>query len=315
MRGRPHFTQPNPLETAVTASFDRSAEDLGNVVHLEHVNLSVPDQLTATQFYVSTLGLTRDPYMMTGVDNMWVNAGGTQFHLPTGAAQHFRGTINLVIPGRQALLDRLGGMAGPLGGTAFAFEPERDFIGVRCPWGNRLRCFESGTARSGVTALGIVELEFDVPEGCAEGIARFYRDILTAPATATAGTGGARFARVRVGAGQALVFRETAAELPPYDGHHIQIYVADFSGPHRRLQDLGLVSEESSRHQFRFVDIVDPQTRAPCFRIEHEVRSMTHPMFRRPLVNRNPQQSARGYSPGCDAFIVPPRAGYSSVSS
>ena len=58
--------------------YDRSAEDLGNVVGLEHVNLLVPDQGLATLFYISGLGLTRDPYLMTSVDNMWVNAGRSQ---------------------------------------------------------------------------------------------------------------------------------------------------------------------------------------------------------------------------------------------
>jgi hypothetical protein len=29
---------------------------------------------------------------------------------------------------------------------------------------------------------------------------------------------------------------------------------------------------------------------------------MTHPLYMRPLVNRNPQQSNRGYSPGADTF-------------
>ena len=32
------------------------------------------------------LGLTRDPYLMTSVTNMWVNVGRSQFHLPTGKA-------------------------------------------------------------------------------------------------------------------------------------------------------------------------------------------------------------------------------------
>lgn len=271
-------------------SFDRSAEDIGNVVHLEHVNLTVPDQLLATRFYVTALGLTRDPYLMTGVDNMWVNAGRTQFHLPHGAAQRLRGTVKLVIAGRQALLGRLrdGG---------FAFEERRDFVEAHCPWGNRLHCFEPDPGPFGSTSLGIVELAFDVPQGCAESISRFYREVLGARAERSAGV-----ARVQVGAAQTLVFSETAAELPAYDGHHIQIYVADFSGPHRRLQGLGLVSEESNRHQYRFVDIVDPQTRAPCFRLEHEVRSLTHPLFGRPLVNRNPRQSTRHYRPGADAF-------------
>ena len=150
--------------------------------------------------------------------------------------------------------------------------------------------------------LGIVELELDIPSGCSEGVARFYRDVFAARAEATTSPDGVRTARIQVGAWQALVFTETSAELPPYDGHHIQIYVADFSGPYRRLQHLGLVSEESNQYQYRFLDIVDTKTDARCFRLEHEVRSMTRPLYRRPLVNRNPEQSVRGYRQGCDAF-------------
>ena len=67
--------------------FDRSAENLGNSIHLEHVNVQVPDQRLATLFYVAGLGLTRDPYLMVSDGNMWVNAGKSQFHLPTGKAQ------------------------------------------------------------------------------------------------------------------------------------------------------------------------------------------------------------------------------------
>jgi hypothetical protein len=32
--------------------FDRTAEDLGNIVALEHVNVTVPDQQQATIFYM-----------------------------------------------------------------------------------------------------------------------------------------------------------------------------------------------------------------------------------------------------------------------
>ncbi|NIP74158.1 MAG: hypothetical protein GWO16_14585, partial [Gammaproteobacteria bacterium] len=38
--------------------------------------------------------------------------------------------------------------------------------------------------------------------------------------------------------------------------------------------------------QFRFQDIVAPGASTPLFRIEHEVRSLYHPDYRRPLVNR-----------------------------
>ena len=101
--------------------YDRSAEDLGNIVGLEHVNLQVEDQVLTTLFYISGLGLTRDPYLMTSIDNMWVNVGHSQFHLVTGKAQQLRGRVGLVIPDRAALLARLEKMRKPLEGTRFSF--------------------------------------------------------------------------------------------------------------------------------------------------------------------------------------------------
>ena len=87
--------------------FDRSAEDLGNAIHLEHINVQIPDQRLATLFYVTGLGLTRDPYLMVSDTNMWINAGQSQFHLPSGKPQVLRGHVGLVIEGRNALLQRL----------------------------------------------------------------------------------------------------------------------------------------------------------------------------------------------------------------
>ena len=51
-----------------------SAEDVENIVLLEHANLQVPDKAFATIFYIVGLGLTRDPYFNIGVRNMWANA-------------------------------------------------------------------------------------------------------------------------------------------------------------------------------------------------------------------------------------------------
>ena len=67
-----------------------------------------------------------------------------------------------------------------------------------------------------------------------------------------------------------MIYRETNAELPEYDGHHIQITLADFSGPHKKLLERGLIAEESDQHQYRFLDIVDVDTNKPLFRIEHD---------------------------------------------
>src|ERR1700750_1140060 len=120
--------------------FDRAAEDLGNSIHLEHVNVQVPDQHLAQLFYVTGLGLTRDPYLMVSDTNMWINVGRSQFHLPSGAAQGLRGQHGIVIAGREALLGRLASVAKKLDGTAFTYREHNDYIEATCPWGNRVRC-------------------------------------------------------------------------------------------------------------------------------------------------------------------------------
>lgn len=279
-----------------SSDFDRSQEDVSNIVHLEHVNVWVPDQRLATLFYVTGLGLTRDPFLMTSVDNMWVNVGRSQFHLMTGAAQVLRGRTGLVIPDRPWLLNRLASVRKDLEGTCFAVEEQESFIDTVCPWGNRLRIHEPD-ACFGRNALGMPYVAFDVPLGTADRICRFYREIFAAPARVR-DEGNGRCAEVTVGRDQRLVFRETDAPQPAYDGHHIQIYLTDFSGPHRKLRERGLVSQESSQWQYRFVDIADLDTGEVLFTVEHEVRSMTHPLYARPLVNRNPYQTNRDFANG-----------------
>ncbi len=273
--------------------FDRAAEDLGNIVALEHVNVQVEDQRPATLYYISALGLTRDPYMMTSIDNMWANVGRSQFHLPTGKPQVLRGKVGLVTPDRRQLLQRCERMSKPLAGTKFAFKEKNDYVETTCPWGNTIRMHDPMDGME----LGMAYVEFDVPVGTAKGIADFYNKIFD---TMTSVKDGA--AHVSVGQGQELVFRETKHALPDYDGHHIQVYVGNFSNPHDRLAERKLVTEESNRYQYRFKDIIDLKTGKKLFEIEHEIRSMTHPMFARPLLNRNPQQTNRSYVPGRDGW-------------
>src|ERR1700684_3525576 len=120
--------------------YDRAAENLGNIVALEHVNVRIPDQGLATLFYISGLGLTRDPYLMTSTDNMWINIGRSQFHLPTGAPQAVRGRVGLVVPDLAALAKRLARVVPQLDGTQFAFREGNEHIDTVSPWGNRIRC-------------------------------------------------------------------------------------------------------------------------------------------------------------------------------
>jgi catechol 2,3-dioxygenase-like lactoylglutathione lyase family enzyme len=283
----------------VDTQIDRSSEDLGNMVGLEHVNVRVPDQRLATLFYVVGLGLTRDPYLTVADNNMWINVGRSQFHLPRGEPMRLRGHTGLVISDREALLERLSAVQPSLEGTRFMFEEEDGAVEAVCPWGNRLRCYEPDAERFGRTVLGMPYVELDVPPGTADGIARFYSSVFDAITESKNGV-----ARIVAGRQQHLYFRETDRPIPEFDGHHIQVYVANISGPHRRLAERGLVTQEDSRYQFRFKDIVDPNDGRVLFTLEHEVRSMTHPLFGRPLVNRNPKQSMVAYQPGHDQLLV-----------
>ena len=282
---------------SVAARYDRSADDVGNIVALEHDNVTIPDQRIATLFYVVGMGFTRDPYLNVGDENMWVNVGQQQFHLPTRAPQVLRGHVGIVVPERSALVQRLSAVRAKLAETRFSWVEDDDCVRVSCPWGNELRCY-TPDARFGDMRLGIPYVEFDVPRGAAPGIARFYERAFGVKAIVA---GDAGVAAIPIGREQKLLFRESDTRMP-YDGHHIAIYVADFSSPHRFLVERGLVSEESDQHQYRFRTLIDPESGEPLFEIEHEVRSFKHPMWGRVFVNRNPAQTQRNYQRGRDAF-------------
>jgi catechol 2,3-dioxygenase-like lactoylglutathione lyase family enzyme len=277
-----------------------SQEDVGNIVLLEHVNLQVPDQSLATLFYMVGLGLTRDPYFNIGVRNMWANAGEQQFHLPIRPTQVLHGHIGLVVPDLESLKERLASVEEALAKTKFSWSVQSDHVAVSCPWGNRFRCYAAAPS-FGDMALGIPYVEFLVERNRANAIGRFYDHVLAAPVTTESSESGA-LARVTIGRNQSLVFKETDEPRPEYDGHHIAIYVANFSRPYAFLKQRGLITEEVRNHQFRFKQLVDPENGAAAFLVEHEVRSLHHPMFRRVMVNRNPDESARRYRRGRDSL-------------
>jgi hypothetical protein len=282
------------------AKLDRAREDVGNIVKLEHVNVTIPDQSLATLFYVAGLGLTRDPYIMVSTNNMWINVGRSQFHLPTGKPQAVRGCTGIVVPDRAELMERLGAVKKHLDGTRFEVREGNSFVDTSSPWGDRIRCHFPDVERFGRIRLGMPYIELDAAPGTAHGIARFYREIMGAPAH-VAENGAGPAAHVMVGLDQEMIFRETDRAAVPYDGHHIQIYLTDFAGPYKKLGALGLVTIDTLEHEYRFVDIIDLDSRKPLFKIEHEVRSTRHPLYGRTLVNRNPAQTNTAYMPGYDA--------------
>ena len=285
-----------------TVQFDRAAEDLGNVTALEHLNVEIPNQGLASDFYLLGMGFTRDPYLFPGTNNMWVNIGKSQIHMPSGDALVFRGHIGVVAPNREELLHRLQGVKSNLKDTKFSFKETNDYVLATCPWGNVFHVYEPDTSRFGNINLGLPFVEFTVPEKTAKKIAKFYRKVLGAR-TSIEKNGHGKAAHIKCGLNQELIFRETDAPLPEFDGHHLQVYVEDFGGPHEKLKALDLITEESDRCQYRFEDIVDIDTGKVLFTIEHEIRGMTHPLFNRPLVNRNPAQTNRNYIMGGDSWV------------
>jgi hypothetical protein len=144
--------------------------------------------------------------------------------------------------------------------------------------------------------LGVPYVEFLTRPGTAAGIARFYDRVMGAPSTVATEDGGT-VAKVRVGRDQAFGFRETSDDIPTYDGYHVAIYTSNFSGPFNFLKERGLVSEEPRNNQFRFKDIVDPETGEKVFTVEHEVRSLYHRQWGRTLVNRTPDPVRRDAPP------------------
>ena len=267
-------------------TFNRATQDIGNIVEFGHVNISVPDQQLAIVFYLMGLGLTRDPYLQVGVGNAWINVGTSQFHLPVRGVQVLRGKVGLVMTDLDALMLRLARVESMLSGTQFRFKQTDAGVEVTCPWGNRIHVHAPDTARFGSLTLGMPYVEINVAPGTAAGIGQFYRDILAAAHVDVGQDGQGAFARIPLGLQESLVFRETTRPLAAYDGHHIQITVADFSGVHRRLLERGLVTEESDASQYRFQDIVDLDSGKVLATLEHEVRSMRHPLYGRQLVNR-----------------------------
>jgi hypothetical protein len=151
--------------------------------------------------------------------------------------------------------------------------------------------------------LGLPYVEFLVRTGTAKGIAKLYEKVFEAPAAVKREKEGT-VAAVKVGPGQELRFRESDQAPSDYAGHHVAIYVAEVSPNYSFFQEHDLVMEPMANHQYRFKEIVDPDTLEPLTTLEHEVRTLRHAMYGRPFVNRNPDQVQQGYRRGEDAYLM-----------
>jgi hypothetical protein len=264
----------------------QSSPEIGSVVMLEHVNLRVPDHRLATLYFVEGLGLTRDPFRMVGTRNMWVNAGHHQFHLPIGPASPLPGEVGVVVPDLDGARRQLEAVEPELAGTAFSAAREGPTLATTTPWGHRVRVHGQGSL-PGRMPQALAYVDFWVRPGTAEGIGAFYRERLECPVE-PARLEGDVAAIVTMGSYQVFRFRERPDGGTVSNDNHVAIYLTRYRSLYAELDKRGLVMERDEDEQFRFCDIADPGTGEVLFTFEHEVRSLHHHGYRRPLVNRIP---------------------------
>ncbi len=274
--------------------------ELGNAVFLDHVNFPVTDHRLATLFFIEGLGFTRDPYRNVGTANMWVNVGTQQFHLPIGRPLPFSGEVAIAVPDLAELAGRLGAIAGGLEGSEFSCAEDGECLRIVDPWGRRLRAYRAG-ALPGRNPLALPYVEFWVASGAAAGIADFYRRVIGAPAELSE-EGGEPTAHVFVGPHQTLRYREKRDAEPSGHVLHVCLYLTHFWEIYAAMGELGILYEEVANEQFRFCDIPPPQgasqtegSNGSLYSIEHEMRSVYHLDYRRPLVNRIAMANEPGY--------------------
>uniref|UniRef100_A0A7S1NL54 VOC domain-containing protein n=1 Tax=Eutreptiella gymnastica TaxID=73025 RepID=A0A7S1NL54_9EUGL len=285
-------TQQQPevgLQTAV------SATPTTGVSLLEHINVNVPQQQPAYDFYFGLLGCAVDPRraanIAQGKGTMWANIGISQIHIPVGDPQVIPGVVNLTYPSLNAVRRRLG--AGP-----FRCIDVGSALEVHCPYGNVYVLRETGAPADprGVQPIegdaslgtGMAGLELRCKPGAAAGIGRFYRHYFEAEVTEEPGA-----VTVKCGTYQTISFCEGDEALPPYDGHHMAMYMASmqaFQDTFKRLDADGLVwvntrfSDASTTlslavdkwQQFRILEIRDPLDKSLLHTLEHEIRAPTH---------------------------------------
>ena len=260
------------------------ARELGNFIHLEHVNLRVPDHTLATLFFIEGLGLTRDPMRMVSVRNMWVNVGKQQLHLPIGEALPFAGEIGLTVPDLHEVQQALKRIAPQFIGTAFGCREDGKTLLTHSPWGHCIRVHPMGEL-SGDLPQALPYVSFHVAAGSAAGIAAFYQDLLGVPARLRK-IGKLQKASVNIGVNQQFHFVEKRDFAKVQHPNHVAVYLTRYQAVYAELKRRRLLMEPDRNEQFRFARMIDPQNGEELFEFEHEMRSLYHPDFLKPLINR-----------------------------
>ena len=158
-------------------TFDRAAEDLGNAIHLEHVNVTIPDQRIASLFYGA--GLASPATRTDGDGRQHVDERRPQ-PIPSaerqaaGAARQDRDCHRRPRGPAQAARHR----EAEARRHQVRLHRDTTITSRRPAPGATHPPAEPDAARFGRINLGIPYVEFDVPVGAAKGIAKFYREMI-----------------------------------------------------------------------------------------------------------------------------------------
>jgi len=286
---------------------EENSQDFGNIVLFEHINLEINDVFAATKFYCDFLGLTRDPFRNGSTLATWINVGYQQLHLPFSIqSQNFRGIIGILVPNIKDLIDRMDANEFQISKEkpllsikGVDFENGKMFIG---PFGNKFFIHEAIHSPPFRGSLGIDFMELPCSRGSSSSIGNFYKNFLGALVEKKELSREGDVVQaidISIGQSQHLLFIESD-NVPAYDGHHLCIYIHNFSSVFKKLEKRGLIfmnrlqsdqcgtlTQALEKFQFRFKDIIDEESGKVVYTLEHEVRSMFHPSYMRPLVNRS----------------------------
>ena len=270
--------------------FGATNPEIGAIIHLDHVNFETPDHEMATVFYINGLGLTRDPYRRADEQNMGINVGLQQFHLPRRGEQTppFHGVVGLVVPDMAGIKERFDLLEalGKFEGTPYCRKEQDNTVLLTSPFGFRLRLHPAGSVPF-LRPLGIAYVEVPVPPDTADGIARFYERVVRAPAEVGV-VEGERAALIGAGPYQEMRFIERALDDHNTHSMHISYHVTNYNELREAMAAHGSLKGIGRGEVFFFDRIFDPDTDDVLFVLQNEVRSVYHPDFMRPLINRWP---------------------------
>ena len=130
-------------------------------------------------------------------------------------------------------------------------------------------------------------MEVPSPPGKAKRVGNFYEKIVGAPVQIIE-VGGTEAAIISAGPHQEIKFIER--ELDDYDTYsmHISYHVTHYNELRQRLNEHGSLVGLGGGEAFFFNKIFDPETGEILMTFQNEVRSVYHPDFMRPLINRWP---------------------------